>query len=207
MSAGNNTFTLFTSRSIFASPGLLLCTSLTLPRRLAPFKSSTVELLRRLYPSRRLQGAGLRRHRRGGPVQPPGEEDSLPEPQPRQHAQLLQLQQQHRQPEQPAPARPRRGPRPHDRVHVSGLKSNVWSVNGDCKKKKKNCTSASDSLVFFFLILAQEPDAGAVRRKPTLRERATDRTWISAPFGALGPRGQVLPMTSLPAELTDSIYP
>lgn len=46
-----------------------------------------------------------------------GEEDSLPEPQPHQHAQLLQLQQQHGQPEQPTPARPGSVQRSRIRVH------------------------------------------------------------------------------------------
>lgn len=44
------------------------------------------------------------------------------------------------------------------------------------------------------LVLPQEPD-GSVRGEPALRERASDRTRLSAPFGALGPGGQVLPMT------------
>lgn len=76
-----------------------------------------------------LQGTRLRRHRRGGPVQPAGEEDRLPEPQPHQHAQLLQLQQQHGQPEQPTPARPGRLQRPHVRVHVSERKTSAREVS------------------------------------------------------------------------------
>lgn len=141
-----------------------------------------------------LQGARLRRHRRGGPVQPAGEEDRLPEPQPHQHAQLLQLQQQHGQPEQPTPARPGCLQRPHVRVHVS--------------ERKTSAREVSEFHVIFTILLSllslfsQEPDS-SVRGKSTVRERASDRTRLSTPFGALGPRGQDLPMMSLPSVLTN----
>lgn len=74
-----------------------------------------------------LQGTRLRRHRRGGSVQPPGQEGGPPEPQPHQHAQLLQLQQQHGQPEQPPAACAGRLQRPRVRLHVSQSAQSVFT--------------------------------------------------------------------------------
>lgn len=74
-----------------------------------------------------LQGTGLRRHRRGGSVQPPGQEGGPPEPQPHQHAQLLQLQQQHGQPEQPPAAGAGCLRRPRVRLHVSQSEQSLFT--------------------------------------------------------------------------------
>lgn len=64
------------------------------------------------------QGPGLRRHGRGGPLQPAGPTHRHPPPAPGAAAQLLQLQQQPGQPEQPPPPGTDRVQRPRLRVHV-----------------------------------------------------------------------------------------
>ncbi|XP_051653692.1 protein tweety homolog 2 isoform X2 [Manacus candei] len=66
------------------------------------------------------KGPGLRRHGRGGPVQPAGSAHRRPPPAPGAAPQLLQLQQQPGQPEQPPPPRPDRVQRPRLRVHEPG---------------------------------------------------------------------------------------
>lgn len=145
------------------------------------------------FPNFSLKGTRLRWHGWGGPVQPTGKEIRVSEPWPHQHAQLLQLQQQHGQPDQPAPARPGCLQCPNVWVHVSQKKNNL----GGGGKWHQKFEPYPSHLSHFFL---QEPHS-SFRGKSTVWECASDRTRLSTPIGALGPRGQVLPMMSFLSQL------
>lgn len=139
------------------------------------------------------QGARLRRHRRGGPVQPPGQEGGPPEPQPHQHAQLLQLQQQHGQPEQPPAAGAGRLQRPRVRLRVSQSQQSLFTFAA--------FPPPTESGLF---LRPQEPER-SVRGNAEVRERASDWTRLSSPVGALGPTGQVPPMMFFFFELANRL--
>ena len=116
------------SLSVSVSLCLSLPPSHVLPANIPPPHAPAADISPPRVPA--FQGARLRQHRRGGPLQPP-EPEGGPQPQPHQPAQLLQLQQQHGEPEQPPPSGPGPGrvQRPRLRVHVGAA-----SVNGKARR-------------------------------------------------------------------------